>query len=425
MLLVSSRHPIITVYTLSLDKEVVASHLLGLRKTHSRKDSRSDITKDTALLLEAPALRSVGHDEGDLVGSMGGLGLAVRELHLLSVTVVGGNEEDVTLLLAALENLANGLVGSSATHDGGLVDTGVANHVGRSKVVHDEGKLLLTETLDDLVSNTIGAHLRSLVVSGDALVRGNEILGLVADLEREDLLNTTVEEEGDVSILLGLSNVDLLDTLLAEPLGENVAHVLGLEGNLEGIVELVLGHGDKLDVGEGEVGKGRAVDITHELSDLADAIGTVVEEEDGIVLLDAALITTDNDGLEEFVVLALLVALLDRRNGVGAGLTLAEVQALEGNLDTLPSLITIHGIVTADNGGKLTSANLLDGLKELLHVTSAGLGVGVATIAEEVDEDLGDASLLGGPEEGIEMCLLGVLSNVDVSNRGDICQNHK
>jgi len=161
----------------------------------------------------------------------------------------------------------------------------VTNHVRRSKVVHDEGELLLAQTLDNLVGDTIGRHLRGKVVGGDGLVGRDQILRLVAGLERERLLNTTVEEKGDVSVLLGLSNVDLLNVLLAEPLGKNVTHVLGLESDLERIVNLVLGHGDKgLDLRVLEVGKRRSVDVAEKLGDLADTVGSVVEEEDSVVI---------------------------------------------------------------------------------------------------------------------------------------------
>jgi hypothetical protein len=53
---------------------------------------------------------------GLLVGRVASLGLAVGELHLLCVAVVGGDVEDVALLLAALVDLADGLV---AGLDGG------------------------------------------------------------------------------------------------------------------------------------------------------------------------------------------------------------------------------------------------------------------------------------------------------------------
>lgn len=125
--------------------------------------------------------------------------------------------------------------------------------------------------------------------------------------------------------------------------------------------------------------------------------------------LDAGLVAIDNDGLEEFVVLALLVALLDGSQRVAAGLTLAQNHTLQGKLNTLPSLVTVHGIVATNNGGQLTNSKLLELAEELLHVAVARLGVRVATIAEEVNVDLGDLGSLGSLEQGVKVLLLGVL----------------
>ena len=194
--------------------------------------------------------------------------------------MVGSDEQKVVVLLASLVDLANGLVGGSNTLNSSVVDTGVTNHVGGSKVVHDELELVLANALGHLLANTGGAHLRVLVVGGN-LGRGDH----VAHLTRELLLNTTVEEEGDMGVLLRLSNVALLNVLLAEPFSEYVTHVLRGEGNGEGVVSLVLGHGGDVDVlGVGEVGLGGAVVVTQELGDFTDTVGTVIEEEEGIVI---------------------------------------------------------------------------------------------------------------------------------------------
>ena len=137
---------------------------------------------------------------------------------------------------------------------------------------HNERVLLVSHSLANLVCNTILRHLRGLVVGGNRLVGGDEILIHVTLFEVENLLNTAVEEECDVGVLLGLGNVNLFNALLAEPLSQDVIHALGLEANLEGVVHLVLGHGDKVNLGVGEVGQNRAVDVAKHLSNLADTI---------------------------------------------------------------------------------------------------------------------------------------------------------
>ena len=435
--IISSNKPVtgLNQNPLSLDQQVGASHLLGLGQTHGSQDSGCNISQNAILLLQAPTLGGIGHDEGDLVGGVRGLGLAIGERHLLSVAVVGGDKENVALFLASIKNLADRPICGFAANDSSLVHASVANHVGRSKVVHDEGELLIGKTLHDLVCYAIGTHLRSQVVCCHALVRRDEILRLVTSLQVERLFNTAVEEEGDMGVLLRLSHVYLLHVLLSEPLGKDIAHVLGLECNREGIVELVLCHGNQGGLGVREVRKWRSVDIAEKLGDLSHTIGSVVEEEDSIVLckgsalvhrekltaieaatrewptLDTSLITTNNDRLEELIVLSLFVSLLDGLDRVTALLALAQNQTTQCDPNALPPLITVHGIVTANNRGDLASTNLLDVGEKLLHISGAGLGVGVAAVAKEVDEDIGNASLLGSLEEGIEVGLFRVLEN--------------
>jgi hypothetical protein len=57
------------------------------------------------------------------------------------------------------------------------------------------------------------------------------------------------------------------------------------EGNIKGVVGLILSHSGEGDVlGIGEVGGRGTVVVTQELSDLTDTVRTVVEEEEGVVV---------------------------------------------------------------------------------------------------------------------------------------------
>jgi hypothetical protein len=266
--LFASKNLPICLNSLRLDQQAGTSHLVRLGQTHDGENGRGNITEDTIGLLEAVALGSVGHDEGDLVESVRGLGGVLLVEHLLCVAVVGGDEEGVAALLALLVDLADSLVGLGAGNDGSVIDTSVANHVGGSKVVHEELELALLDTFAQLVGDSHGAHLGLLVVGGDA-GRGNHVSNLVVELD----LDTTVEEEGDVGVLFRLSDVALVNLLLCEPLGEDVVHGLRSEGEGEGVVGLVAGHcGDVHVGGVGEVGLGAAVLVADKLGNLADTV---------------------------------------------------------------------------------------------------------------------------------------------------------
>lgn len=73
---------------LTLDQKTASSHLLWLLQAHSLEDRRRDIAEDTVGLLQGPAFGGVGHDEGNFVGCVGGLGLAVFEFHFFGVAVI-------------------------------------------------------------------------------------------------------------------------------------------------------------------------------------------------------------------------------------------------------------------------------------------------------------------------------------------------
>ena len=51
------------------------------------KQSRRHVAQHAVFLLQAPASGSIGHNEGDLVGGVGGLGLAFLVEHFFRVSV--------------------------------------------------------------------------------------------------------------------------------------------------------------------------------------------------------------------------------------------------------------------------------------------------------------------------------------------------
>lgn len=153
----------------------------------------------------------------------------------------------------------------------------------RSKVVHQELKLSTLNPLSKFICHTLGTHLRIQIIRGNTRGR-NHITNFILKL----LFDTAVEEESNVSVLFGFGDVTLLESLLCDPFGENVIHALGREGNVEGVVGFVLSHGRNVNIfgeggGEGLVRKDGVVD-TKDLGNFADAVGTVVEEEEGIVI---------------------------------------------------------------------------------------------------------------------------------------------
>lgn len=281
----------------------MAVHLGRNVQAHDAEHGGSNVAEGTLGVVELVGL--AGHDKGYTgagVGSVGGR--EVIRQHLLGVTVVGSDEKDVVVLDTGLVDGSNSSISSLDTLDSSLVDSSVSDHIGRGKVAHDEGVLAGLDLLGNFITNSSSRHLGFQVVGGD-LGRGNQVTVLTVELG----LGTSVEEEGDVGVLLGLGNVALGDLLLGEPLSKNVGHGLGREGDGEGEVALVLGHGGNMEVlGELDLHGGGC--DAQDGRDLAHAVRAVVEAEDGIVIANQSLLVDDN-GLQKFVGDVLLVVVLN------------------------------------------------------------------------------------------------------------------
>ena len=87
---------------LTLDEETVSSHLFWLLKAHGLEDGGCNISKDAIFLLETPALGCVRHNEGDFVGGVGGLWLAVFKFHFLGIAKWCQRQLEIHVWLAEL-----------------------------------------------------------------------------------------------------------------------------------------------------------------------------------------------------------------------------------------------------------------------------------------------------------------------------------
>jgi hypothetical protein len=158
----------------------------------------------------------------------------------------------------------------------------------------------------------------------------------------------------------------------------------------------------------------RTVGKSENGNELSDSVRTVVEGEQSVALCLSAHITTirtlnprllgpADDGLDELVCDVLGIALLNSLDEVIGRLSNAGNQSLDSELDSVPSLITVHSVVSADNSRQLSDAILRDEVLYLLDVGGGRPWGGITSISEEVDVDFGDPMRLGDLEKGKEM----------------------
>ena len=105
--------------------------------------------------------------------------------------------------------------------------------------------------------------------------------------------------------------------------------------------------------------------------DLSCTVRTEVEENHAVLFFDQAILI-QNGRQHKFVGYFLCIGIFDCLNRFGSGFTLAINHSSICLFDTIPSVITIHCIVTAGNGCNLTNANFLHLFASGLHEASCG-----------------------------------------------------
>lgn len=168
----------------------------------------------------------------------------------------------------------------------------------------------------------------------------------------------------------------------------------------------------------GDLGVDDILQLAEHGRDLTHTIGTVVEEEERVTIcavspdrnelntshtFDATLFTIDDNGLQELVCDILPVVFLNHVNDAVlalAILTNAINETLDGDLDTFPALITVHGIVPANDSGKLSIILLFHEVQQIFQVFCGRPRSGVTTITKEVDIGVGHSNLFCGLEKG-------------------------
>jgi hypothetical protein len=117
--------------------------------------------------------------------------------------------------------------------------------------------------------------------------------------------------------------------------------------------------------------------------------------------LDAGVLGTTNNRLDELVGNILSVAVLDGLEQVFLFdlFSLAIGKGVNGKLDSIPSLIAVHSVVPAGDRADLSYTDLLYIILELCNVFCGGPRRSVTAITNVVDVDMFDLMVLCASEE--------------------------
>ena len=219
-----------------------AGHLLGFLKTQHIQHGRCHIAQSAVPQLDCSALR-IQHNEGNQIGGVCHMGLALGIVQSLDVTVVGGNSDQIAMGAGILGNFAHIAADGCGSLQLGLRIGGVSHHIAVGEVGQDKVIACVHGTLD-LFGHFRQAQLR-LLIEGDALGRRNADVGLAG----EGLVSAAVEEEGHMGVFLRLSAVELGQARLTDYLRQRHDDLFGCEGDGQ-ILEFVVihGHDDKFQI---------------------------------------------------------------------------------------------------------------------------------------------------------------------------------
>lgn len=126
-----------------------------------------------------------------------------------------------------------------------------------------------------------------------------------------------------------------------------------------------------------------------------------------------------NAYLQELIGIAVCVALLNNLGWVVSLFSLALNQTVNSNLNSLPSLVSVHSVVSPNNGNNLAKVDLLHVCLKILQVAEARFRICITTITKEVNEGFWYVGFFGCLEEGFQV----VNVRVDATVR-DLKQGH-
>ena len=107
-----------------------------------------------------------------------------------------------------------------------------------------------------------------------------------------------------------------------------------------------------------------------------------------------------------------LVRLSDSRGRVGRVLALAEDDGVVGLFDSVPTVVAVHSVEAAHDGGNLARAYLGELCVARVDVVGGAGGRHVSAVKQSVDKDALDTALLRKIDQSVHMLDVAVHSSV-------------
>ena len=314
---------------------------------------------------------------------MSSIGRAISIEGVISVTVVCNHNYLVAVSLSGLNNSLYTLINSLNSLIDSIPDTGVAHHITISEVECDEVKLLLSQLCNKCILNLVCAHLGFKVVGSNLGRRDKNSL-----LTLELILTATIEEEGNVCILLSLCNTQLAQAKRRHILTNSHLYIILVKEDVQTGKLIIVGSQTAVVQRQSVHTLLRHILLSKNNSKLLSTVVTEVEEDNYIIRLnqtDRLIILHCNDRLHKLIGHTCIIRCLHSSDHIGSVLTYAINKLVVSNLHTLPTFVTVHSVVATNNRGNLTTGNC-QVVGELLDKALTTLRVGITTIHKAVNK---------------------------------------
>ncbi len=220
-------------------------------------------------------------------------------------------------------------------------------------------------------------------------------------------------------VLLGLRKTKLCVSLVCKPLAEGIGDLDFLERYFlvrDGLVIIL-----EADILHIEALSARAslqfvklveIIITEAVRDLTCSVGTEIEENDRVSILDGgyrcSVLFEDNRRADELIRFVLVIGLRDRlvRRVSSDALALRERIIRIG--DTVVVIVPVHCVITSGDHRDLSDAEFLHLILELLNVIDTALRGCITSVEEAVYIDIRKSLFLCHLEQRIKVCDMAV-----------------
>ena len=230
------------------------------------------------VLYALDLVAGIDNDELYRVERVGCVRSAVIVNCVISIAMVGGDENHVVVLDGLGNDLLDAAVNASDSGADGVVNSGVADHVAVRVVQDDEVFLVGVDSFNELLGYDRSAHLRLEIVCRH-LWRRNQDSVLV--LERS--FAAAVEEECNVSIFLCFGNAELVESCLRYDFTEGVLDNLLVEEDMEALeCSIVRSHAAVIEIRNDVHSLLRHVLLGEHCGDFTCAVIAEIHEDNGV-----------------------------------------------------------------------------------------------------------------------------------------------